>query len=72
MEFTRNGKHRIKDFRLNESPIIMLNNLKTLGKKVRLGSRGFSIGGLLIPGMNFLIPYVKVRNFRLTSLSDAV
>lgn len=58
--FIENGKlkHPIKNFRFNESPIIMLNNLETLGQQVRINGN--------------LIPYMKVRDFTFTSLSDAV
>ncbi|MGB5555900.1 MAG: TldD/PmbA family protein [Flavobacteriaceae bacterium] len=51
-------KYPVKNFRFNESPIIMLNNLETLGKQVRVDGN--------------LIPYMKVRDFTFTSLSDAV
>ena len=58
--FIENGKikHPVKNFRFNESPIIMLNNLETLGRQVRINGN--------------LIPYMKVRDFTFTSLSDAV
>jgi predicted Zn-dependent protease len=58
--YIENGKikHPIKNFRFNESPIIMLNNLETLGKQVRIEGS--------------LIPYMKIREFTFTSLSDAV
>ncbi|ELR73822.1 TldE/PmbA family protein, Actinobacterial subgroup [Fulvivirga imtechensis AK7] len=58
--YIENGKikHPIKNFRFNESPIIMLNNLETLGEQVRVDGN--------------LIPYMKVRDFTFTSLSDAV
>ncbi|WP_034920817.1 TldD/PmbA family protein [Gillisia sp. CAL575] len=58
--YIENGKikHPVKNFRFNESPIIMLNNLETLGKQVRVDGN--------------LIPYMKVRDFTFTSLSDAV
>ncbi|MEM7110214.1 MAG: TldD/PmbA family protein [Bacteroidota bacterium] len=58
--FIENGriKHPVKNFRFNESPIIMLNNLETLGQQVRINGN--------------LIPYMKVRDFTFTSLSDAV
>ena len=48
----------VKNFRFNESPIIMLNNLETLGEQVRVEGN--------------LIPYMKIRDFTFTSLSDAV
>ncbi|MEH6681770.1 MAG: TldD/PmbA family protein [Sediminicola sp.] len=58
--YIENGKikHPVKNFRFNESPIIMLNNLETLGTQVRMNGN--------------LIPYMKVRDFTFTSLSDAV
>jgi predicted Zn-dependent protease len=58
--YIENGKikHPIKNFRFNESPIIMLNNLETLGQQVRIDGN--------------LIPYMKIREFTFTSLSDAV
>lgn len=58
--YVENGKikHPIKNFRFNESPIIMLNNLEELGQQVRINGN--------------LIPYMKVRDFTFTSLSDAV
>ncbi|GAB3253860.1 TldD/PmbA family protein [Larkinella harenae] len=51
-------KYPIKNFRFNESPIIMLNNVEAMGKPVRAG-------GVLIPPM-------KIRDFTFSSLSDAV
>ena len=58
--YIENGriKFPVKNFRFNESPIIMLNNLETLGKQVRIDGN--------------LIPYMKIRDFTFTSLSDAV
>lgn len=58
--YIENGKikHPVKNFRFNESPIIMLNNLETLGQQVRINGN--------------LVPYMKVREFTFTSLSDAV
>lgn len=58
--YIENGKikHPVKNFRFNESPVIMLNNLETLGKQVRIDGD--------------LIPYMKIRDFTFTSLSDAV
>jgi predicted Zn-dependent protease len=66
--FIENGKikYPIKNFRFNESPVIMLNNLETLGKQVRV-SIDAGTGGT-----SFLIPYMKVRDFTFSSLSDAV
>lgn len=51
-------KYPIKNFRFNESPIVMLNNIEELGKPQR-------IDGSLIPPM-------RVRDFTFSSLSDAV
>ncbi len=58
--YIENGaiKYPVKNFRFNESPVIMLNNLETLGQQVRVDGN--------------LIPYMKVRDFTFTSLSDAV
>ncbi|WP_299438579.1 TldD/PmbA family protein [uncultured Aquimarina sp.] len=58
--YIENGKikYPVKNFRFNESPIIMLNNLETLGKQVRIDGN--------------LVPYMKIRDFTFTSLSDAV
>ena len=58
--YIENGeiKYPIKNFRFNESPIVMLNNIEALGKPVR-------INGSMIPTM-------KIRDFTFSSLSDAV
>ncbi|GAB3325875.1 TldD/PmbA family protein [Hymenobacter humi] len=58
--YIENGqiKFPIKNFRFNESPVIMLNNLEAAGKPVRLGGN--------------LVPPLKIRDFTFTSLSDAV
>ncbi|SFP74099.1 TldD/PmbA family protein [Hymenobacter arizonensis] len=58
--YIENGqiKFPVKNFRFNESPIIMLNNLEAIGKPVRLGGN--------------LVPPLKIRDFTFTSLSDAV
>lgn len=58
--YIENGqiKFPVKNFRFNESPIIMLNNIESMGKPQR-------VGGSLIPAM-------KIRDFTFTSLSDAV
>jgi len=64
--YIENGKikHPIKNFRFNESPIIMLNNLETLGQQKRAVT---SEGGTAL-----YIPYMKIRDFTFSSLSDAV
>ncbi len=58
--FIENGKivYPVKNFRWNESPIIMLNNLEALGKPQRIKGN--------------LIPPMKIREFTFSSLSDAV
>jgi predicted Zn-dependent protease len=64
--YIENGeiKFPVKNFRFNESPIIMLNNLEALGKPERTVS-GES-------NTNALIPPMKIRDFTFSSLSDAV
>lgn len=64
--YIENGKikHPIKNFRFNESPIIMLNNLETLGRQERaVTSEG---------SPNSFMPSMKIRDFTFSSLSDAV
>ncbi|NCP65136.1 MAG: TldD/PmbA family protein [Paraglaciecola sp.] len=58
--YIENGKikYPIKNFRFNESPIVMLNNIEALGKPVRIE------GGM--------VPAMKIRDFTFSSLSDAV
>jgi predicted Zn-dependent protease len=58
--YIENGKIKfpIKNFRFNESPVIMLNNVEELGKAERVG--------------NLVVPPMKIRDFTFTSLSDAV
>ena len=64
--YIENGKikHPIKNLRFNESPIIMLNNLETLGIPERVVSTESD--------QNYLIPPMKIREFTFSSLSDAV
>jgi len=57
----------IKNFRFNESPIYMLNNLDAMGRPVRVSAS--EAGG---PGLAIVVPPIKVRDFNFTSLSDAV
>ncbi|MCC6318563.1 MAG: TldD/PmbA family protein [Gemmatimonadaceae bacterium] len=56
-----NGKvaRPIKNFRFNESPLFMLNNVEAIGRPVR------TAGGDAMPP-------IRVRDFSFTSLSDAV
>ena len=58
--YIENGqiKYPVKNFRFNESPVIMLNNLEALGKPIRVSGN--------------LIPPMKIRDFTFSSLSDAV
>ncbi|MPR35194.1 TldD/PmbA family protein [Salmonirosea aquatica] len=51
-------KYPVKNFRFNESPVIMLNNLEALGKPVRVRGN--------------MVPPMKIRDFTFSSLSDAV
>jgi len=64
--YIENGqiKFPIKNFRFNESPVIMLNNVEAFGIPERTVS-GESFQSALIPPM-------KIRDFTFTSLSDAV
>ena len=54
----------IQNFRFNESPLFMLNNVEALGAPVRLA--GTEQGG------DVVMPAIKVRDFNFTSLSEAV
>ena len=64
--YIENGqiKYPIKNFRFNESPVIMLNNIEELGKPVRVGDDESPFV--------MIIPPMKLRDFTFTSLSDAV
>jgi len=64
--YIENGeiKHPGKNFRFNESPVIMLNNIEELGKPVRVGDDGSPFV--------MMIPPMKIRDFTFSSLSDAV
>ena len=57
-------KYPIKNFRFNESPVIMLNNIEELGKPVRVGDDESPFV--------MMIPPMKIRDFTFSSLSDAV
>jgi predicted Zn-dependent protease len=54
----------LRNFRFNESPLFMLNNLDTLGRAERLA--GTEAGG------DIVMPGIKVHDFNFTSLSEAV
>ena len=64
--YIENGaiKHPVKNFRFNESPVIMLNNIDELGRPVRVAG----------DESNFvmMLPPMRLRDFTFTSLSDAV
>ena len=64
--YIENGeiKFPVKNFRFNESPVIMLNNLETLGRPER------TISGET--NQSAMIPPMKIRDFTFTSLSDAI
>ncbi len=64
--YIENGKikHPIKNFRFNESPVIMLNNVEALGK----AERSISVESY----RSYLIPPMKIKDFTFSSLSDAV
>jgi len=64
--YIENGqiKHPVKNFRFNESPVIMLNNVEALGKP----ERSISVESY----RSYLVPPMKIRDFTFTSLSDAV
>ncbi|WP_202842912.1 TldD/PmbA family protein [Luteimonas saliphila] len=64
--YIENGqvKHPVKNFRFNESPVIMLNNIDELGKPVRVSGDESRFA--------MMIPPMRLRDFTFTSLSDAV
>ncbi|TDH28825.1 TldD/PmbA family protein [Segetibacter sp. 3557_3] len=64
--YIENGqiKFPVKNFRFNESPVIMLNNLEAMGIAERTVS-GEST-------QHYLLPPLKIRDFTFSSLSDAV
>jgi predicted Zn-dependent protease len=54
----------LRNFRFNESPLFLLNNLEALGRSERLA--GTEQGG------DVAVPSIKARDFNFTSLSEAV
>jgi len=64
--YIENGeiKYPIKNFRFNESPVIMLNNVDEIGKPERVSSNESNY--------IMMLPPLKIRDFTFTSLSDAV
>ena len=64
--YVENGKikYPVKNFRFNESPVSMLNNVDELGKPVVIGGDEVAF--------RMVIPPMRIRDFNFTSLSDAV
>lgn len=64
--YIENGQIRypIKNFRFNESPVIMLNNIDELGRPIRVSGDESRFA--------MMIPPMRLRDFTFTSLSDAV
>jgi predicted Zn-dependent protease len=64
-----NGKvtTAVRNFRFNESPVIMLNNLEALGRAERVAAS--ESGGV---GASVVVPPLLVREFTFTSISEAV
>lgn len=52
----------VKNFRFTESPLFILNNLEQVGTPVRVFNRNNAV----------VVPPVKVKDFNMTALSDAV
>jgi predicted Zn-dependent protease len=64
--YVENGKikYPVKNFRFNESPVSILNNVDELGKPVIIGGDEVSF--------QMVLPPMRIRDFNFTSLSDAV
>ncbi|WP_058834161.1 TldD/PmbA family protein [Luteimonas abyssi] len=64
--YIENGRiaHPVKNFRFNESPVIMLNNIDELGRPIRVAGDESSFV--------MMLPPMRLRDFTFTSLSDAV
>jgi predicted Zn-dependent protease len=62
-----NGKisHPVKNFRWNDSPIAVLKNAVAMSKPVRVPPRGSRSGTTVVPA-------IKVKEFKFSSVSDAV
>jgi predicted Zn-dependent protease len=64
-----NGRisHPVKNFRFNESPIVMLSNLEAMGRAIRVSaSESGDIGAAVV------VPPIRTRDFNFQSISDAV
>ncbi|MBK6485973.1 MAG: TldD/PmbA family protein [Gemmatimonadetes bacterium] len=57
----------VKNFRFNESPIFMLNNLEAMSRPIRVSASESGNTGQAI-----VVPAIRTREFSFTSLSDAV
>jgi len=57
----------VKNFRFNESPVIMLNNIMAMGKPVRVSASESGNAGAAV-----VVPPLRIRDFNFTSLSDAI
>jgi predicted Zn-dependent protease len=65
----KNGRirHAVNNFRWNESPVFLLNNLEAIGEPVRVvGAESGDIGSTIV------VPPIMARDFTFTSVSDAV
>ncbi|MEO7353734.1 MAG: TldD/PmbA family protein [Gemmatimonadales bacterium] len=64
--YIENGKiaYAVKNFRFNESPVIMLNNVDALGAPIRVRNAETALASV--------IPPMRIRDFTFSSLSDAV
>jgi len=64
--YVENGKikYPVKNFRFNESPVAILNNVDELGKPVIIGGDEVAF--------QMMLPPMRIRDFNFTSLSDAV
>ena len=57
----------VRNFRFNESPVVMLNNLEAMGRAERVAaSESGGVGGSVV------VPPLLVREFTFTSISEAV
>lgn len=60
--------HAVNNFRFNESPVTMLNNLVAIGRPERISSsESGDVGGAAV-----VVPPLVVRDFSFTSVSEAV
>ncbi|MBI3695985.1 MAG: TldD/PmbA family protein, partial [Acidobacteria bacterium] len=70
--YIENGRiaHPVKNFRFNESLVRLLGQIESLGTPQRVqASEGMNYGDGSMP---LMLPAMKVKSFRFTSISDAV